>query len=150
MLAPKDGVVPIILPILKDEGGANIQVMRSQLVEAMLPCVDDVLTQLKNELEENDTFSSVAKRYVLTGGGSGLDNLTEKVGAVLGGIARIGKIQLIKNLPNDCDSCRLNVCVGLLVYAKMQMQNGIMDNFQEKPAVYGWCRKVMGWLKQNL
>ena len=150
MLAPKDGVVPIILPILKDESGANIQVMRSQLVEAMLPCVDEVLTQLKNELEENDTFSSVAKRFVLTGGGAGLDNLTEKVSSVLGGIARIGKIQLIKSLPNDCDSCRLNVCVGLLVYAKMQMQNGIMDNFQEKPAFYGWFRKVIGWLKQNL
>lgn len=150
MLVPKDGRVPIILPILKDESGANIQVMRSQLVETMLPCVDDILTQLKEEFDENDTFSSVANRFVLTGGGAGLDNLTEKVSSVLGGIARIGKIQLIKNLPNDCDSCRLNVCVGLLVYAKMQMQNGIMDNFQEKPAWYGWFRKVIEWTKQNL
>lgn len=150
MLAPKDGLEPIIFPILKDEAGGNIQVMRSQLVETILPCLDNILDELKNELEENDTFSSVAKHYVLTGGGAGFDNLTEKVGAVLGGIARLGKFQFIKNLPNDCDSCRLNVCVGLLVYAKMQMQSETMDNFQEKSARNGWLRKVTEWLKQNL
>lgn len=150
MLAPKDGQEPIILPLLKDESGTNIQVMRSRWVETMMPQLDNILISLKNEWEENDTFSSVAKRYVLTGGGSGFDNLTEKIGSVLDGIARVGKFQLIKNLPNDYDSCRLNVCVGLLVYAKMRMQNGIMDNFQTKSISCGWLRKVMEWLKQNL
>jgi len=150
MLAPKDGQEPIILPLLKDESGTNIQIMRSQWVETMVPYLDNILTLLKKEWDENDTFPSVAKRYVLTGGGSGFDNLTEKVSAVFGGVARVGKFQLIKHLPNEYDSCRLNVCVGLLVYAKMRMQSEIMDNFQEKPAVYGWLRKVLEWLKQNL
>ena len=116
----------------------------------MLPCLENILTTLKNDFEENDKFSSCAKCYVLTGGGSGFDNLTEKVSSVFGGVARIGKFPLIKNLPNECDSCRLNICIGLLVYAKMRMQNGIMDNFQEKSACCGWLRKVMEWIKQNL
>jgi len=149
-LVPRDEVVPVIIPILGDEMGSNIQIMRSQLIETILPCLDDVLEQLHAALQENDTFSSVANRYVLTGGGAGFDGFVEKTGAVLGGIARLGKIKQIKNLPNKCDSCTFNVCIGLLVYAKMQMQNKLLGNFQERSTSFGWLKRVTEWLKQNL
>ena len=149
-LAPRDEVEPVIVPVLGDDTGANIQIMRSDLISSILPYVDDILASLKDQLNEDTTFSSVANRYVLTGGGAGFDGLAEKVGATLGGITRLGKIKQIKNLPNKYDSCTFNVCVGLLVYAKMRMQNKVLDDFKEKPAVVGWLGRVKEWLKQNL
>lgn len=149
-LAPRDEVEPVIIPVLGDESGTNIQIRRSQLIETIVPYLDDILSQLYTIFNEDTTFSSVARRYVLTGGGSGFDGLAEKIKAYWGGIARLGKIKQIKNLPNKYDSCTFNVCVGLLVYAKMRMQNKVLDNFEEKPAVVGWLGKVKEWLKQNL
>ena len=149
-LAPRDELEPVIVPVLGDENGTNIQVMRSQLIETILPILDDILAQLNSALSEDDTFSSVVKRYVLAGGGSAFDGLAEKVGAALGGIARVGKIKQIKNLPNKYDSCTFNICVGLLVYARMRMQNKVLDDFHEKSSVVGWIGKVKEWLKQNL
>ena len=150
MLSPRDELEPVIVPVLGDEAGSNNQVMRSDLIATILPCLDAILTCLANQLNEDATFSSVANRFVLTGGGAGFAGLTEKISTILGGNARIGKIKQIKNLPNKYDSCTFNVCIGLLVYAKMRMQNKVLDDFQEKPAVVGWFGKVKEWLKQNL
>ena len=149
-LAPRDELEPVIVPVLGDDTGANIQIMRSDLIGAILPHIDDILNRVGTSLNEDPTFSSVANRYVLTGGGAGFDGLTEKTSSILGGITRLGKIKQIKNLPNKYDSCTFNVCVGLLVYAKMRMQNKVLDDFQEKPAVIGWVGRVREWLKQNL
>jgi len=150
MLSPRDELEPVIVPVLGDEAGSNNQIMRSDLIGTILPCLDAILTCLADQLNEDSTFSSVANRFVLTGGGSGFAGLTEKISTILGGNARIGKIKQIKNLPNKYDSCTFNVCIGLLVYAKMRMQNKVLDDFQEKPAVIGWFGKVKEWLKQNL
>lgn len=149
-LVPRDEVEPVILPVLGDDTGTNIQIMRSSLISCIVPHLEDILTKLNASLTQDITFSSVANRYVLTGGSAGFDGLVEKTGQVLGGIARIGKIKEIKNLPKEYDSCTFNVCVGLLVYAKMRMQNKVLDDFQEKPTVIGWLGKVKEWLKQNL
>ena len=149
-LAPRDEVEPVIIPVLGDDTGSNIQIMCSDLIATIIPHIDHILEELNTHLSEDTTFSSVANRYVLTGGGSGFDGLVEKVGTSLGGIARLGKIKQIKNLPNKYDSCTFNVCIGLLVYAQMRMQSKVLDNFQEKPALSGWIGKVKEWLKRNL
>lgn len=149
-LVPRDEVEPVIIPVLGDDTGTNIQIMRSNLISCILPHLEDILTKLNASLTQDITFSSVANRYVLTGGSAGFDGLVEKTGQFLGGIARMGKIKEIKNLPKEYDSCTFNICVGLLVYAKMRMQNKVLDDFQEKPTVIGWLGKVKEWLKQNL
>ena len=150
MLSPRDELEPVIVPVLGDDTGTNNQIKRADLIGTILPCLDTILTSLAEQLAEDSTFSSVANRFVLTGGGAGFAGLTEKISAIFGGNARIGKIKQIKNLPNKYDSCTFNICVGLLVYAKMRMQNKVLDDFQEKPAVVGWFGKVKEWLKQNL
>lgn len=149
-LAPRDELEPVIVPVLGDDTGANIQIKRSELIAAILPHIDDILSDLYGQLNEDTTFSAVANRYVLTGGSARFDGLLEKTGAVFGGVARLGKTKEIKNLPNKYDSCTFNVCVGLLVYAKMRMQNKVLDDFQKKPTVMGWLGRVKEWLKQNL
>ena len=150
MAAPSDELETIILPILGDDSGAHNQVPRSDLIRVISSVTDDILNQVGESLTEDTTFSGVATRYVLTGGSSGFDGLVERTANILGGTARLGKIKKIKNLPNENESCRFSVCIGLLILAQMRMQNEILTNYQNKPAHGGWLGKVKEWLKQNL
>ena len=152
MLTPHDETEPVIIPILGDDTGTNIQIMRADLVATIIPHLDHILDDINSSLssEQDQAFRSVANRYVLTGGGTGFDGIQDRVASILGGITRIGKTRQIKNLPNKYDSCTFNVCVGLLVYAQMRMQNKVLDDFQEQPTLSGWIGKVKEWLKQNL
>ena len=149
-LSPRDEVDPVIVPILGDDTGANIQIMRSDLISVVVPELENILTSVQDVLEEDETFSSVARRFVLTGGGSGFAGIQEKVTSILGGPARIGHAKQIKSLPNEYDSCTFNICVGLLVYAMLWCQDKLYDDFQSRPASGNWLGRVKEWLKQHL
>jgi len=149
-LSPRDEVDPVIVPILGDDTGANIQIMRSDLISVIIPELENIFTATREALEEDDTFSRVARRFVLTGGGSGFAGIQEKTSGALGGAARIGHTKQIKNLPNEYDSCTFNVCVGLLMYAVLWCQDKLYDDFQAQPASGNWLGRVKEWLKQHL
>ena len=149
-LSPRDEVDPVIVPILGDDTGGNIQIMRSDLISVIVPELEDILVKTKEALDEDTTFSSVAKRFVLTGGGSGFAGIQEKTASILDGPARIGHTKQIKNLPNEYDSCTFNVCVGLLTYAMLRCQDKVYDDFQTKPASKNCFGRVKEWLKRHL
>ena len=149
-LSPRDELESVIVPILGDEEGANMQVRRSDLIGIIVPRLEETLEKVRGQLEEDTTFTAVAKRFVLTGCASGLAGLKEKTASLLGGIVRIGKIKQIKSLPNSYDSCTFNVCVGLLTYALMRRQDQNFENFQSAGNPQSRLRKVIEWIKQSL
>ena len=149
-LSPRDEVETVIVPILGDEEGANTQVRRSDLIGVIVPRLEETLEKIRGMLEEDPTFTEIAKRFVLTGCASGLAGLKEKTASFLGGNARIGKIKQIKSLPTAYDSCTFNVCIGLLTYALMRRQDRNFENFQSAGSGQGRLRKVLEWIKQSL
>ena len=148
--SPRDEVTPVIVPVLGDDTGANIQIMRSDLISVIVPELEDILMSTKEMLDENATFSSMAARFVITGGGAGFAGIQEKTTSILEGPARIGHTKQIKNLPNEYDSCTFNVCVGLLIYAMLRCQEKVYDDFQTQPTPNTWVGRVKEWLKQHL
>ena len=149
-LSPRDELESVIVPILGDEEGANMQVRRSNLIGVIVPRLEETLEKIRGMLEEDPTFTEVAKRFVLTGCASGLAGLKEKTASFLGGITRIGKIKQIKSLPTAYDLCTFNVCIGLLTYALMRRQDKNFENFQSVGSSQGRFRKVLEWIKQSL
>lgn len=149
-LSPRDELERLIVPILGDEEGANMQIRRSALIGIILPRIEEILTQLRSELEAETTFTSVAKHFVLTGGGSGLTGLKEKTASFLSGQTQVGRIKQIKNLPTTYDSCTFNVCVGLLMYALKRRQDNVFAQFQSSTMSKSKIGKVIQWIKQNL
>ena len=101
-------------------------------------------------MDKDITFTSVAKRFVLTGGGSNLTGIKEKTSAFLGGIPRLGRPKEIKNLPTEYDLCTFNVCIGLLMYALKKKQDKVFEQFQPSGTPKGLIGKVIKWIKQNL
>ena len=149
-LSPRDELESVIVPILGDEEGANMQVRRSDLISVIVPWLEETLEKINVDLDQNPTFTAVAKRFVLTGCASGLAGLKEKTTSLLGGITRIGKTKQIKSLPSAYDSCTFNVCIGLLTYALMRLQDRNFENFQAAGASQSWLRKGIEWIKQIL
>ncbi len=149
-LSPRDELESVIVPILGDEEGANMQVRRSDLISVIVPRLEETLEKLQIDLDQNPTFSTVAKRFVLTGCASGLAGLKEKVASLLGGITRLGKTKQIKNLPTAFDSCTFNVCIGLLAYVLMRLQDKNFENFQSAGTKQSRIRKGIEWIKQIL
>ena len=149
-LSPRDELESLIVPILGDEEGANIQVRRSNLISVIVPRLEEILEKTENLLEADPTFTSVARRFVLTGCASGLAGLKEKTTSLLGGISRIGKTKQIKSLPSAFDSCTFNVCIGLLNYALMRRQDKNFENFQSAGSGQSRLRKGIEWIKQIL
>ena len=149
-LSPRDELESLIVPILGDEEGANMQVRRSDLIGVIVPRLEETLEKIRFLLEEDPTFTSVAKRFVLTGCASGLAGLKEKTASLLGGITRIGKTKQIKSLPNTYDLCTFNVCIGLLTYVLMRRQDQNFENFQSVGSPQSRLRKVIEWIKQSL
>ncbi|MGN0920028.1 MAG: cell division protein FtsA [Alphaproteobacteria bacterium] len=149
-LSPRDELESVIVPILGDEEGANMQVRRSDLIRVIVPRLEETLEKIGLSLEAETTFTAVAKRFVLTGCGSGLAGLKEKTASLLGGIARIGKTKQIKNLPSAYDSCTFNVCIGLLMYALMRRQDKNFESFQSAGMKQSRLRKGIEWIKQIL
>ena len=149
-LSPRDELESVIVPILGDEEGANMQVRRSDLIGVIVPRLEEILEKIGNSLSQETTFTAVAKRFVLTGCASGLAGLKEKTASLLGGVARIGKTKQIKSLPSTYDSCTFNVCIGLLMYALMRRQDKNFESFQSAGSAQGRLRKGIEWIKQIL
>ena len=149
-LSPRDELESIIVPILGDEEGANMQRRRSDLISVIVPRLEETLEKVRLSLNEEGALTEVTKRFVLTGCGSGLTGLKEKTASLLGGIARIGKTKQIKSLPNSWDLCTFNVCIGLLTYALLRRQDQNFENFQSAGSPQSRIRKVLEWIKQSL
>lgn len=149
-LSPRDELESVIVPILGDEEGANMQIRRSNLISIIVPRLEETLEKVRFSLDEDPTFTAVAKRFVLTGCGAGLAGLKEKTTSFLGGISRIGKIKQIKGLPSAYDSCTFNVCIGLLTYALMRHQDKNFENLQSAGKTQSRLRKGIEWIKQIL
>lgn len=152
-LSPRDDLERLIVPILGDEEGGNIQIPRSDLISIIVPRLEDILEKTSVGLEAHPQFLVATRRLVLTGGGSALQGVKEKVASVLGVTVRQGKPGVLKGLPNQFDSYTFSTCIGLLKYAMIRQKSlALSASVQfdtQKVQKNSLLRKVMQWLAQN-
>ncbi|MGN1062788.1 MAG: cell division protein FtsA [Alphaproteobacteria bacterium] len=151
-LSPRDDLERLIVPLLGDEEGTNIQIPRSDLISIIVPRIEDILDKIAVGLDENPQFQVAARRLVLTGGGAGLQGIKEKTAARLDAAVRQGKPSILKGLPEQFDSHTFSTCIGLIKYAMIRQSsilsgvNGADEGHKYKNS---WIRKGMQWLTQN-
>lgn len=148
-LSPKDELERLIVPIVGEEEGSNLQIPRSDLIRIIMPRLEEVLEHCSKTLEVNPHFVVATKRFVLTGGGSNLQGIKEKTAECLGGVTRIGKASPIKGLPTQFDSYTFSTCIGLLKYAIIRQKSLLNEQSAVKPVKYGFLGKVVQWVLQN-
>ena len=151
-LSPRDDMERLIVPILGDDEGANIQIPRSDLISIIVPRLEDILDRLSLGLDENPAFQVATRRLVLAGGGAGLQGIKEKTAGVLNAAVRLGKPAVLKGLPSQFDSYTFSTCIGLIKYAMIR-QASILEPSTALDRQTGQknsrVRKVIQWLSQN-
>lgn len=152
-LSPRDDLERLIVPVLGDEEGGNIQIPRSDLISIIIPRLEDILEKTGSLMEENPQFLVATRRLILAGGGSGLQGIKEKVASILGVTVRQGKPGILKGLPTQFDSYTFSTCIGLLKYAMIRQKSIIaapsVQFDTQKVQKKGLIRKVFKWLAQN-
>ncbi len=152
-LSPRDNLERLIVPVLGDEEGGNIQIPRSDLISIIIPRVEDILEKTNLLLDEKPQFLIAMRRVVLAGGGSMLQGIKEKAAAVIGSTVRQGKPGVLKGLPTQFDAYTFSTCIGLLKYAMIRQKNIILNSSAglDTPKVTknSFIRKVGKWLVQN-
>ncbi len=148
-LSPKDELERLIVPVLGEEEGSNIQIPRSDLISIIVPRLEEILEQTGKILDEHPHFLIATKRLVLSGGGAGLQGLKEKATASLSGTVRLGRVVPVKGLSNQFDFYTFSTCIGLLKYAMIRQKSLLNEQFAPKPAKQGVFGKVTQWLAQN-
>ena len=151
-LSPRDDLERLIVPILGDEDGANIQIPRSDLISIIVPRLEDILEKLALQLDENPSFIVATRRLILAGGGAGLQGIKEKTEMALSASVRLGKPAVLKSLPTQFDSYTFSTCIGLVKYAMIRQASALRAwsaSDGQKGQKKSRIRKVMQWLNQN-
>lgn len=147
--SPKDTMDRLIVPVLGDEG-ATTQVPKSELIGIIVPRLEEIVESVGRIFKAHPKFLVSTRHIVLTGGGSMLLGIKDKVFNMLGGNVRLGKPDFVSGLPNHFESYTFSTCIGLLKYAMIRERSVLNENFkpqtEQKRSLWG---KVIQWLVQN-
>ena len=133
------------------EGGAednSVQIQKSDFIRIITPRVMEILNNIKQILLENKAFSVASWKIVLTGGGSNLDGLKDKIAKELNGTVRIGRPFLLNKIPEQFDPRAFSTCLGLLKYVILKTENDKL-NFSQPQKKLNTKKGIWQWLKQT-
>ncbi|MBQ7413600.1 MAG: cell division protein FtsA [Alphaproteobacteria bacterium] len=145
-LSPRDELERLIVPMIGEETENNTHIPRSELIKIIIPRLEEILEQVGIRLNQRESFSMAAHRIVLAGGTAQLQGIKEKIEAVLNTNVRIGKANVIKNLPNQFDSYTFLTCIGLLRYVMAQTKTVATKHFRGQNQQKSRLGKVLQWL----
>lgn len=147
-VSPRDELDRLFVPGLGDDEG-SLQIPRSYLISIIVPRLEEILERCARFLETDSRFLAATRRIVLSGGGSELESVKEKVSKDLNAFVRLGKCSPVKGMPSQFGAHTFSTCIGLLKYAMIKHKNMPGDSMGREPARKGLIGKVIKWLVQN-
>ena len=127
----------------------NLTIPISKLAEIIRPRVEEILVLLKKEYDALGMDHLLAKRIVLTGGGSGLKGMKNLVAEIFHKQEREVKLE---NAPafaeNISNIATYSTAIGMirskaLKYKKNSFKSGEQEDL-------GWAKKILLWFKENI
>ena len=145
-LSPRDELERLIVPMIGEEAETNTHIPRAELINVIVPRLENILEQVGTQLAEREVFIVASRRIVLCGGTAELQGVKEKTESVLNANVRLGRLGSIKNLPNQFDSYTFITCIGLLKYVLMSFRPATAPRFKKSEKQKGRFGKVLQWL----
>ncbi len=95
----------------------RILISRADLIAVIRPRIEEILEELRDQLDVAGFRHLNAKKIILTGGGSQLPGLFDIGSKILGSPVRIGKPMRIQGLPHATNGPEFAASVGLALHA---------------------------------
>jgi cell division protein FtsA len=121
--------------------------MREELVNVIMPRVEEIFDQVKKEIARSGYEDMLASGVVLTGGTTILEGTTELAEEVLGMPARRGSAKNIGGLVDVVKSPAYATGVGLVLYGARQQRGHACHGARIKDDKGMW-KKMRGWFKE--
>ena len=124
-------------------------VTRSELIGIMRPRIEEILEDVRTQLEIAGFYELKSQKFVLTGGTSqtpGLDTLASRI---LGQQVRIGRPIRIHRLPQAYSGSSCSALVGLALFAAHPQDEWWDFELPNTSYSSRTVRKAVRWLRQN-
>jgi len=126
----------------------DLTISSSKLAEIIRPRVKQIVTLLKKDYDHISMDHLVAKRVVLTGGGSGLQGLKNLVAEAFQKQARVAKPEIIPGFVENLNSSIYATTLGMIKSKALKYKkNSFKPEDQED---LGWFRRIFLWFKENI
>jgi len=113
----------IIIPVPSVSDKPDTEVKKSILTHIIRCRVDEIFTEIQNEINSSGWASKIRAGIVLTGGGSKIQGLDAHAESKFSLSARIGSPKSIPGITNFNGQTRYSTAVGLLLYREEQLKD---------------------------
>jgi cell division protein FtsA len=121
-----------------------------ELSQIIAPRVDEILELVKAEYDKIGLDHLIARRLVITGGGSLMRGIKERASFIFGKQTRIGKPMALPGFAEDSNSCVYSVAVGMVkIHALTEARQALKTALYSKHDS-GFLSKIVSWLKENV
>jgi cell division protein FtsA len=127
----------------------NLTIPVSKLSEIIRPRVEEILVLLKKEYDNIGMDHLIAKRIVLTGGGSGLQGMKNLVAEIFHKQVRIVKLENVPTFAENVNNVAIySTAIGMIKSKALKYKkNSFKSGEQEE---LGWAKKIFLWFKENV
>tara|TARA_B100001142_G_C14037026_1_gene540526 strand:- start:137 stop:709 length:573 start_codon:yes stop_codon:yes gene_type:complete len=125
------------------------KVTRSELIGIMRPRIEEILEEVRAQLQIAGFYELKSQKFVLTGGSSQIPGLDTLASRILGQQVRLGRPLRVHRLPQAYSGSSCSALVGLALFAA-HPQDEWWD-FELPSASYSSksVRKAVRWLREN-
>lgn len=127
----------------------NLTIPVSKLAEIIRPRVEEILLLLKKEYDNIGMDHLIAKRIILTGGGSGLQGIKNLVAEIFHKQVRIVKLENVPTFAENINNIAIySTAIGMIKSKALKYKkNSFKSGEQEE---LGWAKKIFLWFKENI
>lgn len=145
--ADERDLIPIV-PVGSSADEAPGQVPRSTLTRIVRPRIEEVLTAVRDRLQNNNMMDVCGRRFVLTGGASELTGVPEVARRVLGRNVRSGRPMGISGLPDMAKGPAFSTVAGMLIYPQVcALEFAEPRRIVKLTGTDGYLARVGSWLR---
>ena len=124
-------------------------VTRSELIGIMRPRIEEILEDVRAQLEIAGFYELKSQKFVLTGGTSQVPGLDTLASRILGQQVRIGRPLRIHRLPQAYSGSNCSALVGLALFAAHPQDEWWDFELPNSSYSSRTVRKAVRWLREN-
>ena len=130
----------------------SIEITRKDLIAVIKPRVNEIINSIKDQIIKSGYNHLIANRVVITGGAAQMEGIIDITSKILEKKARLGKVNIIKGVPDNMRSSSFSAINSLLSYS-MITNNDINSKSitkKNKPeGFYAYILKFKNWIMEN-
>lgn len=132
----------------ENDYNADFTIPVTKLAEIIRPRIKEIIMLIKKEYDHVAMDHLLARRIVLTGGGSGLQGLKNLIAEIFHKQAKVAKIEAITGFTENLNSGLYLTALGMIKSKTLQYKK---NSFKpEDHEDLNWGRRILVWFKENI